>query len=54
MDRLSLDGIGEIDVVIDGNKSPLQVGLQRTTASLAKCFQGIQRKISYPLFHYHA
>lgn len=28
---------------------PLDVGLTMTTASLAKCFSGIQRKITYPL-----
>ncbi len=39
-----------VDVVIDGEKSPLMVGVQRTTASLAKCFDGTVRKIAYPLF----
>ncbi len=29
--------------------SPLMVGLQRTTASLVKCFDGTGRKIAYPL-----
>lgn len=28
---------------------PLDVGLTMTTASLAKCFAGIQKKISYPM-----
>lgn len=38
-----------MDVVIDGETSPLMIALQRTTASLAKCFLGESRKIAYPL-----
>jgi CRISPR-associated protein Cas1 len=38
-----------IDVEIEGKKSPLMVGIQRTTASLMKCFMGESRKISYPI-----
>jgi CRISP-associated protein Cas1 len=38
-----------IDVVIDGKSSPLMVGVQRTTASLASCFDGETRKILYPV-----
>ncbi len=38
-----------IDVVIDGKSSPLMVGVQRTTASLASCFDGETRKIMYPV-----
>lgn len=37
-----------LDVRIDGNKSPLMVGISQTTASLYKCFEGSMRKISYP------
>ncbi|MBS4058757.1 MAG: type II CRISPR-associated endonuclease Cas1 [Bacteroidales bacterium] len=37
-----------IDVVIDGKNSPLMVGLQRTTASLSACFEGVSRKLLYP------
>jgi CRISPR-associated protein Cas1 len=37
-----------MDVVIDGQKSPLMNAVQRTTASLAKCFEGKSRKILYP------
>lgn len=37
-----------IDIVIDGKKSPLMVGIQRTTASLASCYEGETRKILYP------
>ena len=36
------------DVIIDGEKSPLLIAMQRTTASLVKCFEGTQRKILYP------
>jgi len=41
--------IPTIEVVIDGDRSPLMVGVQRTTASLYKCFSGELRKISYPV-----
>jgi len=37
-----------IDVFIDGEKSPLMIAVQRTTASLAKCFEGKEKKIVYP------
>lgn len=36
------------DVKIEGQKSPLMNAVQRTTASLAKCFEGKSRKILYP------
>jgi len=36
-----------MDVCIDGEKSPLMVAVQRTTASLAKCFEGKAKKIVY-------
>lgn len=36
------------DVWIEGEKSPLMIGMQRTTASLVKCFEGHSRKILYP------
>lgn len=42
--------IPAMDIFIDGERSPLMVGLQRTTASLAKCFAGDSRKIIYPEF----
>jgi CRISPR-associated protein Cas1 len=38
-----------LDVKIEGRKSPLMNAVQRTTASLAKCFEGSARKILYPL-----
>ena len=40
--------IPAMDVVIDGEKSPLMVGMQRTAVSLVKCFEGEQRKLVYP------
>jgi CRISP-associated protein Cas1 len=46
--KQELLGIPVIDITIDGDSSPLMVGLQRTTASLARCFMGEVRKIAYP------
>lgn len=43
-------GIPAMDVHIDGQKSPLMNAVQRTTASLVKCFEGESRKILYPVF----
>lgn len=40
--------IPTIDVVFEGERSPLMIGVQKTTASLAKCFEGKTRKILYP------
>lgn len=37
-----------IDVVINGKRSPLMIGVSQTTASLQKCFAGELRKINYP------
>ena len=37
-----------LDVVINGKRSPLMVGVGQTTASLYKCFSGEVRKIAYP------
>ncbi len=42
--------IPTVDVLIRGEKSPLMVAVQKTTASLSKCFEGKQRKIEYPEF----
>ena len=47
-DKAYLLKIPVIDVSIQGKMSPLMVGAQRTTASLAKCYQGASRKILYP------
>lgn len=42
-----------IEININGERSPLMVGMQRTTASLAKCFSGETRKIIYPEFSHN-
>ena len=39
------------DVILEGEKSPLMVAMQRTTASVMKCFEGETRKILYPEIH---
>lgn len=49
MKKLLLE-IPAMDVIIEGKKSPLMNAVQRTTASLAKCFEGTTRKILYPEF----
>ncbi|MBS1607573.1 MAG: type II CRISPR-associated endonuclease Cas1 [Bacteroidetes bacterium] len=46
--KKSLLQLPTMDVCIDGQKSPLMNAVQRTTASLAKCFEGKTRKILYP------
>lgn len=50
MIKQKLLGIPAIDLVIDGKASPLMVGLQRTTASLAACYEGKSKKLIYPEF----
>ena len=40
--------IPAMDVQIDGQTSPLMVGMQRTTASLMQCFEGESRKLIFP------
>lgn len=42
--------IPAMDVVMDGEKSPLMNATQRTAVSLVKCFNGEQRKLMYPDF----
>jgi CRISPR-associated protein Cas1 len=42
--------IPAIDVVLDGEKSPLMNATQRTAVSLVKCFNGEQKKLLYPEF----
>jgi CRISPR-associated protein Cas1 len=37
-----------LDILMEGKRSPLMVGMQRTTASLVECFEGNTRKIIYP------
>lgn len=42
--------IPAMDVLLDGEKSPLMNATQRTAVSLVKCFNGEQRKALYPEF----
>ena len=46
--KMLLLGIPMLDVVINGKRSPLMIAAQQTTASLAKCFAGEIKRISYP------
>ena len=46
--KRKLLNIPVLDIYIDEQRSPLMVGLQRTTTSLARCFDGEIRKIIYP------
>ena len=46
--KQKLLGLAATDVHLEGERSPLFVGVQRTTASLARCFGGEARKILYP------
>jgi len=40
--------IPALDVVVDGKRSPLMIAAGITTASLARCYRGEARQISYP------
>jgi CRISPR-associated protein Cas1 len=46
--KKSLLEIPALDVTIAGEKSPLMNAVTRTTSSLAKCYEGTQRKLLYP------
>lgn len=46
--KAQLLSIPTIEVVINGQRSPLMVAATTTTASLFKCFNGEQRRIVYP------
>lgn len=45
--KKSLLTIPALDVFVDGQRSPLMNAVQRTTASLAKCFEGKAKNIVY-------
>lgn len=47
--KAQLLGIATVDVHFERGTSPLMVGLQQTTASLVKCYDGTARRINYPL-----
>lgn len=46
--KKQLLGIAAVDVCFDDGRSPLMNAAQRTTASLAKCFEGKAKKVLYP------
>ncbi|SET12802.1 type II CRISPR-associated endonuclease Cas1 [Prevotella sp. kh1p2] len=46
--KMQLLGIPMLDVVVNSKRSPLMIATQQTTASLAKCFAGETRHISFP------
>jgi CRISPR-associated endonuclease Cas1 len=48
--KIRLLEIPTLDVIINGQRSPLMIAASQTTASLAKCYMGEFRKISYPSF----
>jgi CRISPR-associated protein Cas1 len=48
--KVKLLQIPILDVMINGQRSPLMIAVGQTTASLAKCFLGESRKIAYPSF----
>ncbi len=50
--KRALLSIPVLDILIDKQKSPLMVGVQRTTASLMQCFEGTIRKIAFPEFEF--
>lgn len=49
--KAQLLSLPTIDVTIDNTTKPLMLAIQTTTASLAKCYLGEARKISYPLLY---
>jgi len=48
--KVKLLQIPVLDVIINGQRSPLMIAALQTTASLAKCYLGEIRKILYPSF----
>lgn len=46
--KRQLLGIATVDVVLEDERSPLMVAAHRTTASLARCFDGTAKKLLYP------
>ena len=46
--KSQLLSIPVLDVVVNGKRSPLMIGVGITTASLYKCYSGEIRKIAYP------
>jgi CRISP-associated protein Cas1 len=48
--KIKLLAVASVDISIDRKKSPLMVGMPRTTNSLYECFDGSRRRIIYPKF----
>lgn len=46
--KTELLSIPTLEVMINGERSPLMIAVGQTTASLYKCFNGEARKITYP------
>jgi CRISPR-associated protein Cas1 len=46
--KKQLLAVPAMDVIMEGEKSPLMNAVQRTTASLARCFEGKAKKLLYP------
>jgi CRISPR-associated protein Cas1 len=46
--KKELLAVPAMDVIMEGEKSPLMNAVQRTTASLARCFEGKAKKLLYP------
>lgn len=46
--KVKLLSIATVDIFIDKQTSPLMVGVQRTTASVRKCFEGETKKLIFP------
>jgi CRISPR-associated protein Cas1 len=46
--KVKLLEIATIDTIIAGNKSPLLIAIQRTTASLARSFESGVCELIYP------
>lgn len=46
--KVKLLSIPTTEVLVNGKRSPLMVAVSQTTASLAKCFNGESRKLTYP------
>lgn len=46
--KVQLLNVLTLDTWMDEAKSPLMVALQKTASSLAKCFSGDQRKLTFP------
>lgn len=46
--KVELLKVPTLDVLLEGDKSPLMVAMQRTAVSVARCFLGEQRKMLVP------